>query len=201
MREIKDYFYYKAKKENYPARSVYKLEEIDKSYHIFKKGFKVLDLGCSPGGWTKYCSEKVGGDGKVVGVDKQELKLHGLENVVFLEEDIFKLDIEKIKQSSPNFDVVLSDMAPSTTGIREVDQARSLELAKQAFSIAQKLLKPKGHFVCKIFQGQDVKAFLKEVELHFETVKIVKPESSRKESFEVFITALCKRGLQSAADN
>lgn len=195
MKKIKDHFYYRAKKENYPARSVYKLGEIDNKYHILKAGYKVLDLGCSPGSWAKYCSEKVGEKGLVVGIDKQEVKISGMGNARFFKEDIFKLDIESIKKISLSFDLVLSDMAPSTTGIRDVDQARSLELAKQAFFIAQQLLKPHGHFVCKIFQGQDVKSFIEQIKPSFEFVKTAKPESSRSESFEIFIVALNKCGL------
>lgn len=184
---LKDYFYYKAKKEKYPARSVYKLEEIDKKYHIIKNGHKVLDLGASPGSWTKYCSAKVGEKGLVVGIDKEKPKLDLPGNTVFIQEDIFKLDIEKVKELSPQFDVVLSDLAPSTTGTREVDQARSIELVRQAFNIARQVLKENGNFVCKVFQGPDVKNFIDDIRPRFDWIKTAKPMGSRKESFEVYI--------------
>lgn len=186
MKKVKDFFYHKAKKDNYPARSVYKLEEIDKKYSILKKGYKVLDLGCVPGSWSKFVSTKVGEQGLVVGIDIQDLKLAGIRNMQFIKEDIFKLDIVKLKQICPQFDVVLSDMAPSTTGIREVDQARSMELVRQAFVIAQQCLKKSGNFVCKIFQGPDVKNFIELVRPRFEWVKIIKPAGSRAESFETY---------------
>lgn len=178
---LKDYFYKKAKKERYPARSVYKLEEIDKKYHIIKSGYKVLDLGASPGSWMKYCSQKVGERGLVVGIDKEKIKIDLPSNARFIQEDVFRLDI------SQGFDVVLSDLAPSTTGTREVDQARSIELVRQAFSIAQKALQKGGHFICKVFQGPDVKGFIDSIRPRFEWVKFIKPVGSRKESFEIYI--------------
>jgi 23S rRNA (uridine2552-2'-O)-methyltransferase len=187
MKKIKDFYFHKAKKENYPARSVYKLEEIDKKYNIIKNGFKILDLGCAPGSWSKYCLEKTGEEGKVVGVDISDVRLNGASNFVFLKEDVFKLDIEKVKSISQKFDAVISDMAPSTTGTREVDQARSLDLVRQAFLVAKQVLKNSGCFICKIFQGPDLNAFLKTIEPSFEWLKIIKPQSSRKESFEIFI--------------
>lgn len=177
----KDYFYKKAKKEKYPARSVYKLEEIDKKYHIIKSGYKVLDLGASPGSWMKYCSQKIGERGLVVGIDKEKIKIALPSNARFIQEDVFKIDI------SQGFDVVLSDLAPSTTGTREVDQARSIELVRQAFSIAQKVLQKGGHFICKVFQGPDLKGFMDSIRPRFEWVKLIKPEGSRKESFEIYI--------------
>ncbi len=184
MRKVKDYFYYKAKKEKYPARSVYKLEEIDKKYHIIKNGYRVLDLGASPGSWTKYCSLRVGENGLVVGIDKEKIQVDLSSNIKFIQEDIFKLDIKEIL---PEFDVVLSDLAPSTTGTREVDQARSMELAKQAFNAAKKVLRQNGYFICKVFQGPEVKNFIEEMRPYFGWVKIYKPAGSRKESFEIYI--------------
>lgn len=179
----KDYFYEKAKKERYPARSVYKLEEIDKKYHIIKSGCRILDLGASPGSWMKYCSSKVGVGGLVIGVDKEKLKIDLPGNTRFIQEDVFKVEIPQ------GFDVVLSDLAPSTTGTREVDQARSIELVRQAFSIAQKVLKKGGHFICKVFQGPDVKGFIDSIRPGFEWVRLIKPVGSRSESFEIYIAA------------
>jgi 23S rRNA (uridine2552-2'-O)-methyltransferase len=187
MKEVKDFYFFKAKKDNYPARSIYKLEEIDKKYNLIKKGFKILDLGCSPGSWSQYCLEKIGNDGVVVGIDISDVKLTSFSNFTFFKEDIFKLNPEKIKSISQKFDAVISDMAPSTTGIREVDQARSLELVKQAFVMGKQFLKKGGFFICKIFQGPDISAYIKIIESEFEWLKTVKPASSRKESFEIFI--------------
>ena len=140
MRKVKDHFYFKAKKENYPARSVYKLKEIDKKYRIIKKGYSILDLGAAPGSWAKYCSEIIGSNGLVIGIDKENVKMQLPDNVTFFKQDVNNLDLEKIKSTSSSFDVVLSDMAPATTGMRDVDQIRSLELVQKAFSIAKELL-------------------------------------------------------------
>jgi len=187
MKDVKDFYFFKAKKENYPARSIYKLEEIDKKYNLIKKGYKILDLGCAPGSWSKYCLEKVGSEGFVLGIDISDIKMSGSDNFIFLKEDIFKLDIAKVKSITQKFDAVISDMAPATTGTREVDQARSLDLVKQAFAIAKQFLKKGGFFICKIFQGPDFNSYLKIIESDFEWLKIIKPASSRKESFEIFI--------------
>lgn len=180
---LKDYFYKKAKKERYPARSIYKLEEIDRKYKIIKAGAKVLDLGASPGSWTKYCSEKVGAKGLVVGIDKEPLKFDA-PNVRFIEGDVFKVDISIFQDK---FDVVLSDLAPKTTGTKEVDQARSMELARKAFWIARQTLKKGGHFICKVFQGPDVNGLIEDMRGDFEWVRFLKPSASRKESFEIYI--------------
>lgn len=193
MRKVKDFFYYKAKKDKYPARSVYKLEEMDKKYNIIKKGARVLDLGCSPGSWSKYCSSKVGHKGLVAGIDKEKPKVESLPNMEFLQQDILKLDLNQLKQISPQFDVVLSDLAPSTTGTKEVDQARSLELALAAYDIAVKMLKPGGHFVCKLFQGPDVNKLFKEMRRRFTWTKTAKPSGSRRESFEVYVVGYGKK--------
>ena len=187
MRRVKDYFYHKAKKDKYPARSVYKLEEIDKKYRLIQKGIRVLDLGCSPGSWSKYCSNKIGEKGLVVGIDKEKTKVECLSNTVFIKGDILKLDLYSVKQVSQEFNVVLSDLAPSTTGIKEVDQVRSLELAEAAYNIALKMLKANGHFVCKLFQGPDMNKLLNEMRNKFMWVKTTKPSSSRKESSEVYV--------------
>jgi 23S rRNA (uridine2552-2'-O)-methyltransferase len=191
MKKVKDYYFYKAKKENYPARSVYKLEEIDKKFQLIKSGNKVLDLGAAPGSWTKYCGVKVGESGFVLGIDLQDIKLEARKNnIIFIKEDIYKITTDSLKQYAPEFDLVISDMAPSTTGMREVDQARSFELARQAFLIAQKLLKKGGCFVCKIFQGADTKSLYDQVRKEFSSAKMFKPEGSRSESFETYIVGM-----------
>lgn len=186
MRKIKDHFYYKAKKDKYPARSVYKLQEIDRKYHIIKRGAKILDLGCSPGSWSKYCCEKAGEKGLVVGIDKTPCK-YKYPGFIFLQKDILQLGLDELKNVSPIYDVVLSDMAPSTTGTKEVDQVRSLELVQAAYSIAQQMLGPGGNFVCKLFQGPDLGELLKEIRKRFKWVKTTKPAGSRKESFEIYL--------------
>jgi len=184
----------KAKEKGFPARSVFKLEEIQKKYRILRPGFLVLDLGCAPGSWSKFAAKLVGAKGKVVGVDLQEVKI-SLPNFVFLQKDAFTLgnkDFEALEIK--NFDVVLSDMAPKTTGDKFGDHVRSVELAKKAFELAIQLLKKGGSLVIKVFEGEKTPLLKKEIEKSFKSVKFFKPKSSRKESREIFIIALGFKG-------
>src|SRR4051794_826964 len=161
----KDYFFHKAKKENYAARSVFKLEEIDERFRILKAGYQILDLGAAPGSWSQYSSKKVGPQGRVFGLDLQSIRLT-LPNAVFVQADMRDLDLEQLMtdhEVMPPFDVVLSDMAPKTTGIRNTDQARSMELCELALQTAHRFLKPKGSFVCKIFHSDDFEVFRKQL--------------------------------------
>jgi 23S rRNA (uridine2552-2'-O)-methyltransferase len=130
----KDYFFKKAKQENYVARSVFKIQEIDERFHLFKSGYKVLDLGAAPGSWSQYACQKIGAQGKVLGIDIQPIKL-SIANAVFITADMRALNLEEVMAANgvvPPFDVVLSDMAPKTIGVRITDQMRSLELCELA---------------------------------------------------------------------
>jgi len=176
-----DFYTQKARKENYKARSVYKLLEIDEKFQVLRKGMKVLDLGCAPGSWTQFAVEKTGMSGKVVGIDIQECSVAGAEIIVG---DINTIDI---KDLGKNYDVVISDMAPATSGNNFVDAQKSLELSQIAFNMAEKVLKKNGSFVCKIFQGEDLDEFFRSLKSHFTTLKRFKPKSSRDVSFEIFI--------------
>jgi len=177
----KDYYTKKAKKENYPARSVYKLEEIDKKYGLIKKGDKVLDLGCAPGSWLMYIAKKIGEKGRVVGVDVLEMKIKIPQNAIFLKKDIMSFDVWG------KYDVVVSDLAPSTSGIDFVDAERSLEYCERALEIAKKVLNKGGNFLCKIFEGEGTDEFFKKVKNNFEWAKRFKPKASRKWSREIYI--------------
>lgn len=179
----------KAKKEGYPARSVYKLMEIQEKYRLIKRGDLVLDLGAAPGSWSKYLSKLVGAEGKVVGVDVQEVKIR-LPNFYFLQKNVFDLSARDFEEIGVmQFDVIVSDMAPNTTGDKFVDHVRSLDLAKIAFAMCEKFLKPGGHFVVKVFEGVKLQDFRKQIEKNFKSVKLFKPKVSRKESKEIFIVA------------
>ena len=159
----KDHYFKKAKKENYLARSVYKLEEIDKRFGIIKKNDRIFDLGCCPGSWVQYCSQKTGESGFVTGIDLMDCheKTNRFANVRVLKKDIFNVtSLEDLEENIP-FDVVLSDMAPRTTGIKTVDQSRSLELIETVFDRLSFLLKKKGHLVAKFFESHDMQVFLK----------------------------------------
>jgi len=194
MYKIKDAFFKKAKKEGYLARSVYKLQAINQRYHIFKKGDKVLDLGASPGSWLQYIAKVIGSQGKVLGVDINPIKWSQPPPYVFFwQRDVLNWDCEEAKNISPFFDVVVSDMAPLTTGVKDVDAYRSFKLADQALDIALKLLRAKGHFVCKVLEGREIKDFLLKCKKCFSFVKVFKPEGSRRESREIFIVCLNRK--------
>jgi len=136
--KVKDHYFHKTKKENFLARSVYKLEEIDERYKVLKKGDKVIDLGYHPGSWIQYTSEKIGKEGIVVGCDIKEVnnKLLNLSNVKLFKKDVFTIETMDELGVSDQFNVVLSDMAPNTTGNQMVDQTRSLNLVEMVFFIA-----------------------------------------------------------------
>jgi 23S rRNA (uridine2552-2'-O)-methyltransferase len=191
MRKEQDYYFNKAKKENYPARSVYKLEEAQLKHKFLKKKQRVLDLGCHPGSWSLYASKVVGAKGVVAGVDLQytdipsqndNAEIHWLCYDVYTDELITEL-----RRQWPGFHVLISDMAPSTTGNQFTDHQQSLRLVRRALEIAGLMLHENGSFYCKVFQGEDFPAFVQECKEKFATVKVVKPLSSRKESREVFV--------------
>jgi len=194
MYKVKDTYFKRAKKEGYLARSVYKLKEIDQRYRLFKKGDRVLDLGASPGSWLQYIAQVVGQKGRVLGLDLNPIKWENPPAFVqFWERDVLKWDVNEAKKVAEAFDVVVSDMAPATTGIKDVDAFRSFKLANRALEIALALLRPQGHFVCKVLEGGEMKDFLLKCKQQFSFVKVFKPHSSRRESREVFVVALKKK--------
>jgi len=194
VRKVQDHYFKKAKKENYPARSVYKLEEIQKKYRFIKSGDTVLDFGCYPGSWSIYAARVVGPKGLVVGVDLQEVKKISIAKAAEIKwfcDDIMSDDIvEKLQETKNNFRIVLSDIAPRTSGNKWVDQQQSLNLARRVLELAASLLGKDGNFYVKVFEGEDFKEFVDSVRKSFKTVKIVKPKSSRSESREVFVLGM-----------
>lgn len=195
-----DKFARRAKKEGYRARSAYKLLDLQRKFRILKTGQRVLDLGAAPGSWTQVAAPIVGQKGKVIAVDIVSIKPLDFAWVKTFQKDIQDEDfIEFIKQKEPQlFDVVLSDVAPSTTGIKERDQALSYELSSRALKIATQLLNKGGTMVIKVFEGPDTPALIKEAEKHFSRVHLVKPEASTKGSKEMYIVARNFRGGQTA---
>lgn len=191
MRKEKDYYFEKAKKEKYPARSVYKLEEVQKKYRFLKSKQRVLDLGCHPGSWSIYASQVIGGKGRVVGVDLQPTDLpsqKGHAEIQWLCYDVYADDlIDKLRKEWHGFHVLLSDMAPRTTGSQYADHQQSMRLVRRVIEIAGALLHENGTLYVKAFQGEDFPEVVRECKPLFQTVKVVKPDSSRKESREVFI--------------
>jgi 23S rRNA (uridine2552-2'-O)-methyltransferase len=197
----RDHYYHKAKEENFAARSIYKLEEIDQKFKIIKSGMKVLDLGAAPGSWSQYLSQKVGEQGRVLGVDLIQVELT-LPNAVFIHADLRDLNLDQIFEQNgfaPIFDGVFSDMAPKTTGIRITDQARSMELCELALDIAVRFLRPGGNFVCKFFHSDDFQALKKQMDGVFGRVEVLRPKSTRKESKEIFLIGISKKKSQGQA--
>ena len=194
MRKVRDYYFNKAKEDNYPARSVYKLEEVQKKYGFLRKGDVVLDLGCQPGSWSMYAARIVGPQGLVVGVDIQEGKktnISGAARIVWLCQDITADDaVTALQRIAGDFRVVLSDMAPRTSGNKWVDQQQSLRLARRSLEIAEELLEKGGNYFSKVFQGEDVPDFISDVRARFKVTRIIKPKSSRSESREIFVLGM-----------
>ncbi|MBC7173917.1 MAG: RlmE family RNA methyltransferase, partial [Polyangiaceae bacterium] len=174
-----------------PARSVYKLEEIDRRCRILGPGMKVLDLGASPGSWTLYAAGKVGASGEVLGLD---LKPH--RGALPPQARFEVRDVTAVKPDELGgivWDVVLSDMAPSTTGHRGTDMARSFQLFMDALALARVVLRPGGSFVGKIFQGQDFPEAQSAMRAAFENVRVIRPEATRDVSYEVFLVGTGRR--------
>ena len=191
----RDHYFKKAKKENFVARSIFKLEEIDQKLKILKTNNKVLDLGASPGSWSQYCSKAIGPQGRLLGVDLSEVKIK-LPNGVFIQADLRDLQLEDVFKEhgfTDPFDVVLSDMAPKTTGIRITDQARSFELCELALNVSRKFLKKDGHFVCKLFHSDDFSTLREMIKKDFQKFEAIKPDSTRKISKEIFLIGLRKK--------
>jgi 23S rRNA (uridine2552-2'-O)-methyltransferase len=189
-----DHYTRQARKERYPARSVYKLQEIQKRFGLVRAGNAVLDLGCAPGSWLIYAADLAGPSGCIVGVDLTPVAVRLPGNVSVHTQDVFGLVDDPAAFFGRPFDVVLSDMAPATTGSRGVDAARSHQLAQAALAIACRVLRPGGSFVCKIFQGEDFKPFTEAVKPVFAECRIFKPQSCRKASKEIYLIGKGKTG-------
>jgi len=188
-RRPQDHFGERAKREGYPARSVYKLQEIDRRVQLLRRGQRVLDLGASPGSWTLYAADRVGREGKVLGIDLNPARVSLPPQASFQALDVFKLDPLELG-AERSFDVVLSDMAPHTSGQRHRDQFGSFELYMRALEIAAQVLVSGGSFVGKLFQGPELEQARSATRAHFQNVRIIKPEASRSESFEIFLVGL-----------
>lgn len=188
-----DHLTRQARAENYPARSVYKLKEIQQKFQIIQKDNVILDLGCAPGSWLLYASSQTGPAGRVFGVDIQTVEIDLPSNVTVAQKDILEMTEDPFFDQVSGCDVVLSDMAPATTGRKDVDAFRSFELCRMALETADRVLKKKGHFVCKIFQGNEFSQFEKQVRQRFADCRIFKPDSCRKQSKEIYIIAKHKR--------
>lgn len=186
-----------AKAQGYPARSVFKLEEIDRRVGLLHAGQKVLDLGAAPGSWSLYASQRVGERGRVLAVDIQEIRQAFPPNVEVIHGDALDLESQLLAREEP-YDVVLSDMAPNTSGNKVRDQAQSYELFMRALAVAAELGRPGSKFVGKLFMSGDFQAARKAVAELYDKVQVIRPEGTRSQSSEVFVVAI---GLKRRAAN
>jgi 23S rRNA (uridine2552-2'-O)-methyltransferase len=193
---VPDSYRTQARAQGFVARSVYKLKEIDEKYRLFSEGQRVLDLGCSPGSWMQYIASRVGATGLVLGVDLSPPAIKLAPPRYFVPGAVGTLDLEAITAISPNFEVVVSDLAPKTTGMRAVDQERSLTLALQAWELARRCLRPGGHFLVKVFEGPGTAALAAALKEAFGQCRRLKPAGSRPASPEVYLLGLGRRGAQ-----
>lgn len=195
MREIIDHWTHRARREGYPARSVYKLKEIDKRFGLLPKGGKILDLGAAPGSWSLFALRRTGPQGRVTAVDLQPLSL-GREpkNLDFILGDFTTPAVLETLEKAGPYDCLISDAAPATTGNRTVDTARSEFLVEEAIGIARRFLRPGGTMAVKIFQGSDRERLLGVMREMFTSARAFKPRAVRSESFEIYFIGLQKKG-------
>ncbi len=188
-KQRRDIYVRKSKVDGYRARSAYKLIEIDKKFVIFKGGMSVVDIGAAPGSWTQYVT-KVVKNGKIISIDLKEMER--IENTIQIKGDFNETDIkDHIKSYLPGkADVIMSDMAVNTTGIKNIDSIQTGELCKEAMIFSKEILSKKGFFISKIFMGGTFNEIVALGKKNFKEVRIFKPKSSRKDSKESFI--ICK---------
>ena len=186
MSYTEDYYAEQAKKLGLRARSYFKLEEIDLKFKLLKKGKRVLDLGAAPGSWSQYCLKKTSGDLELYSIDLTAIEPFREGNATRLQGSVYDLGAFPLPKS---FHLVLSDMAPSTTGSKQTDSAQSFELAREAGKIASRMLEPGGFVVAKYLQGAEFQELQDFFKGHFSSLKLFKPKSSRKNSTEIFFIA------------
>jgi 23S rRNA (uridine2552-2'-O)-methyltransferase len=187
-----DRFARAAKQAGFPARSVFKLEEIDRRVKLLGDGMRVLDLGAAPGSWALYAARKIGPRGRLLAVDLEPLGATLPAHAFFSQGDAFSLSNDELSRFAP-YDVVLSDMAPKTIGSRVTDQTRSFELFMRALGVAEALGNRGGSFVGKIFMSDDMPAARAELRRHYESERLIRPEGTRAVSMEIFVVGSGKR--------
>jgi 23S rRNA (uridine2552-2'-O)-methyltransferase len=192
QRELHDHYFREAKRNGYRSRAAYKLIEIDEKRHILKKGDLVLDLGAAPGSWLQVVSQRIGPDGKVIGVDLGAIDGALPKNVVTLQDDVSTLTQSSFADETV-FDVILSDMAPNTTGNKTIDHHGSVRLCHTALDLAATMLKTGGNLVMKVLEGESYPELLNRAIDSFDTAKGYKPKASRSISSEMFIVCLGRR--------
>lgn len=192
----RDAAFAQARDRGFAARAVFKLEEIDQKFRLLGPNKRVLDLGCWPGSWMQYAAERVGDEGLVVGLDLKQVELALPAWTHPIVADVETLDPARVLERFGEFDVVLSDMAPHTSGDRNSDQYRSEELTRRALLFARSVLRPGGHFVAKVFQGGEFKKLMQEVGAAFGESKAFHAKATRIRSTEQYLIG---RGLKAGA--
>ncbi len=183
----------RAKEEGFLARSVYKLQELDERFHLFAAGMRVLDMGAAPGSWLQYASQRVGAAGHVLGLDLKDIGHVALNVTTVVCDALDAAAVERaiLAMKWEKVDLVVSDMAPSTSGIKDVDQWKSVQLNDAVLKLANRWLKRRGALVMKVFRGRNFDGFLREVKRVFPRVKTVTVRASRDRSREVYL--VCQR--------
>ncbi|HUS56391.1 MAG TPA: RlmE family RNA methyltransferase [Thermoplasmata archaeon] len=191
----RDFYYRKAKREDYRSRAAYKLKQLDSKFDIIQPGDRVVDLGASPGGWSQVALELTGSEGRVLAMDIE--RFPQMEGVTFLRGDIRKESALKqvIELLPEGADVVLSDMSPNISGNYPFDHACSIDLCEHALVFASQILRTGGCFVVKMFFGDMSKTYISRVRKHFKEVHVTHPKASRSTSSEVYVVALGFRGI------
>ena len=189
-RQERDPYVLQARRDGWRSRAVYKLEQIDQKERFIRPDMVCVDLGSAPGGWSQYIGRRLKGRARIVAVDL--LPMDSLPDVEFIQGDfeddaIFAQLLDAVGEAGA--DLVMSDMAPNISGIKGVDQPRSMNLAELALDMARRVLKPGGNFVCKVFQGEGFDAFVVDARKSFKKVRVMKPKASRAGSREVYLVA------------
>ena len=192
MKRVQDHYFHQARREGFAARSAFKLEQIDRRRKILRRRMRVLDLGCAPGSWLQYAAGRVAPAGRLVGVDLQPIGIDLPETVRLIEGDVFLLAPADLMGDGGPFDVILSDLAPKTTGVPSADAARSADLVRRALELSRTVLVPGGALLAKVFQGGEFPSLRQEFQSAFDKVTVEKPQASRAESVELFLLGMGK---------
>ncbi len=192
MKRVRDHYFHQARREGFAARSAYKLEQIDRRRKILRRGMGVLDLGCAPGSWLQYAAGRVAPAGRLVGVDLQAMTAALPEPVRLIQGDVFSLTPAELTGDGGPFDVILSDMAPKTTGVPSADAARSADLVRRALELSRTVLAPGGTLLAKVYQGGEFPSLRREFQSAFDKVTVEKPQASRAESVEIYLLGMGK---------
>ncbi|AZZ74309.1 MULTISPECIES: 23S rRNA (uridine(2552)-2'-O)-methyltransferase RlmE [Pseudomonas] len=194
-RHVNDPYVKQAQKDGYRSRASYKLLEVQEKYKLIRPGMSVVDLGAAPGGWSQVTSRLIGGQGRLIASDI--LEMDSIPDVTFIQGDftedaVLAQILEAVGNSQ--VDLVISDMAPNMSGTPEVDMPKAMFLCELALDLAERILKPGGNFVIKIFQGEGFDVYLKDARKKFDKIQMIKPDSSRGSSREQYMLAWGYRG-------